>query len=174
MEYDVCRGDVFYIEKGSSYGSEQQAGRPAIVVSNNWNNKHSSVVEVVYLTTAPKTQLPTHCVINSTGVSSVALCEQVHSVCKERIQGYRATITDDEMKELDECLAISLGLDKVDAKMDKAEPVVEVKPEEEKKPEVPVVKTEEVVSEELISLRAENRLLKEQYERLLMRLLPTV
>lgn len=55
------RGEIFYIERaGDSYGSEQQAGRPAIVVSNDKNNEYSSTLEVVYLTTQPKTeQLPT-------------------------------------------------------------------------------------------------------------------
>lgn len=48
---DIKRGDIWYIESGYSVGSEQRAGRPAIVVSNNRNNQYSGTVEVVYLTT---------------------------------------------------------------------------------------------------------------------------
>ena len=48
------RGDIFYIARGgAATGSEQYADRPAIVVSNNECNKHSSVIEVVYITTQP-------------------------------------------------------------------------------------------------------------------------
>ena len=37
-----------------SIGSEQRADRPAIIISNDRNNNHSSVYEVVYMTTQPK------------------------------------------------------------------------------------------------------------------------
>lgn len=50
------RGEIYYIE--STYretGSEQRGGRPAVIVSNDKNNENSEVVEVVYMTTKPKT-----------------------------------------------------------------------------------------------------------------------
>lgn len=64
---DIKRGEMFYISRGgASYnGSEQHADRPAVVVSNNKNNENSNVVEVVYMTTQPKTDLPTHVTIRS-------------------------------------------------------------------------------------------------------------
>ena len=55
------RGEIYYIE--STYretGSEQRGGRPAVIVSNDKNNENSEVVEVVYMTTKPKNDLPTH------------------------------------------------------------------------------------------------------------------
>ena len=58
---DIRRGEIFYIARGgATNGSEQFADRPAVVVSNDENNKHSGVIEVVYMTTQPKTDLPTH------------------------------------------------------------------------------------------------------------------
>ena len=78
-------------EGGASYnGSEQHADRPAVVVSNNKNNENSNVVEVVYMTTQPKTDLPTHVTIRSTGRISTVLCEQVYSVSTERVGTYIA------------------------------------------------------------------------------------
>ena len=56
MEIEIKRGDILYIDKHPVVGSEQQAGRPAIIVSNEKNNRHSSTVEVVYLTTQPKVE----------------------------------------------------------------------------------------------------------------------
>lgn len=53
------RGEIYYIE--STYretGSEQRGGRPAVIVSNDKNNENSEVVEVVYMTTKPKNDLP--------------------------------------------------------------------------------------------------------------------
>ena len=41
----IKRGDIYYIESGyATVGSEQRPGRPAIVVSNDRNNEHSSTL----------------------------------------------------------------------------------------------------------------------------------
>lgn len=105
------RGDIFYIARGgATTGSEQYADRPAIIVSNNECNKHSNVIEVVYITTQPKEDLPTHVTIRSTGRISIALCEQVSSVSTERVNNYIGRVTDQEMENIDIALMISLGL----------------------------------------------------------------
>lgn len=106
------RGEIFYIERaGDSYGSEQQAGRPAIVVSNDKNNEYSSTLEVVYLTTQPKTELPTHIDIRSTKKNSIALCEQVHTVSVQRVGDFVGNCSEYEMQMIDAALLISLGID---------------------------------------------------------------
>ena len=46
---DFVRGSIWYVESGYSTGSEQRPGRPAIIVSNDANNKHSSTVEMVVM-----------------------------------------------------------------------------------------------------------------------------
>ena len=84
--------------------------RSAVIVSNNTNNKHSGVYEVVYMTTQPKTDLPTHFIIASALKPSTVLCEQISSVYEERIGEWIGTLTPDEMKTLDQCLAVSIGI----------------------------------------------------------------
>ena len=77
---DVKRGEIYYISRGGyNTGSEQQADRPGVIVSNDKNNKNSQTLEVVYLTTQPKNELPTHCTIRSTGRVSTVLYEQIHT-----------------------------------------------------------------------------------------------
>lgn len=111
----IKRGDIYYIrDTRQSTGSEQRADRPAVIVSNNTNNKHSGVFEVVYMTTQPKTDLPTHFIIASALKPSTVLCEQISSVYEERIGEWIGTLTPDEMKTLDQCLAVSIGI-KADA-----------------------------------------------------------
>lgn len=54
---DVKRGEIYYISRGGyNTGSEQQADRPGVIVSNDKNNKNSQTLEVVYLTTQPKNE----------------------------------------------------------------------------------------------------------------------
>ena len=110
---DIKRGEMFYISRGgASYnGSEQHSDRPAVVVSNNKNNENSNVIEIVYMTTQPKTDLPTHVTVRSTGRISTVLCEQVYSVSTERVGTYIGECTDKEMENIDIALMISLQLD---------------------------------------------------------------
>lgn len=97
-------------EGGATNGSEQFADRPAVVVSNDENNKHSGVIEVVYMTTKPKTDLPTHVTVRSTGRLSTVLCEQVSSVSTDRVNNYIGQVSEQEMKNIDIALMISLQL----------------------------------------------------------------
>jgi len=97
-------------EGGATNGSEQFADRPAVIVSNDENNKHSGVVEVVYLTTQPKTDLPTHVIIRSTGRTSTVLCEQITSVSVDRVNNYIGQVSEQEMKSIDIALMISLAI----------------------------------------------------------------
>ncbi len=106
-------------EGGATSGSEQFADRPAVVVSNDENNKHSGVIEVAYLTTAPKTDLPTHVIIRSTGRTSTVLCEQVTSVSVDRVNNYIGQVSEQEMKNIDIALMISLAIGE-DTKSSKA------------------------------------------------------
>ena len=112
---NIRRGDIYYVrEIKDAVGSEQKANgrsRPAIVISNNVGNKHSKIKQVVYITTKNKNAIPTHVLINSAKYTSIAICEQIFSVSDERIGKYIGHCTEDEMKELDKALMISIGLD---------------------------------------------------------------
>ena len=110
MKVEIKRGDIFYISREETVGSEQHAGRPAIIVSNPVCNEHSPVVEVVFLTCQRKKPMPTHVRIESVGRRSTALCEQITSVDVSRIGDYKGHVTDDEMREIDTALMCSLGL----------------------------------------------------------------
>lgn len=105
------RGEIYYIAPSPAVtGSEQVGGRPGIIVSNDIGNKHSAVVEVVYTTTQIKRPLPTHVEITSTPRKSLALCEQIITVAKQRVGEYVGKLSEKEMELVNRALAISLGL----------------------------------------------------------------
>jgi mRNA-degrading endonuclease toxin of MazEF toxin-antitoxin module len=81
-----------------------------VVVSNDTGNRHAPVVEVVYLTTKRKTEIPTHVYINSAERPSIALCEQIVTVCKSRLERYMGSVTVAEMRRIDRALTTSLGI----------------------------------------------------------------
>ena len=108
---EIYRGDIFFVRKGGyNTGSEQNHGRPAVVVSNEKANQFSSVIEVVFLTSAEKAKwLPTHVDVICQ-IPSVALCEQITSISKSRLGEFVRSCTDSEMKKIDEALMVSLGI----------------------------------------------------------------
>lgn len=117
------RGQIYYIESNhQEIGSEQRASRPAVIVSNDKNNENSTTVEVVYMTTQPKNDLPTHVFIRSSLRPSTVLCEQIYSVSTERLDTYIGELTDRELQELDIALSISLGLDWMQSKTSRGVP----------------------------------------------------
>lgn len=125
----IRRGEVYYIDSGyMTTGSEQRPGRPAIVVSNDMNNEFSSTIQVVYLTTQPKTDLPTHVLISSLKRESIALCEQITAVAVERIGDYCGEVTDSEMAKIESAMLASLGI------QDLPEPNEETPPTPESRP----------------------------------------
>ena len=113
---EFYRGDIFYVHKlGGTVGTEQEAGRPAVIVSNNLGNKSSNSVTVVYLTTQDKKPLQTHCEVIAS-IQSTAMCETVTTVSKERLGNYVRTCSEREMKRIDECLMFALGLGDIEIK----------------------------------------------------------
>ena len=109
---EVLRGQVYYVMPTEpTIGSEMRPGRPAIVVSADWINATSSVVEVVYLTTQDKKEMGTHVRIEATGRESTALCEQISTVAIERLGSYCGCLDRYEMDAVDKALSESLCLD---------------------------------------------------------------
>lgn len=128
---DIRRGFIYYVyrdAKETETGCEQQSGRPAIIVSNNANNAYSRTVEVVYLTTKEKPDLPTHVTIRSSRKISIALCEQIFTVSIERIGDFIGCCSDAEMDSIDLALACSIG---ICLAPDRAEQAYELKPRSE-------------------------------------------
>jgi mRNA interferase MazF len=104
------RGEIYFIQRRDTVGSEIAKARPAVVVSDH--GQMSPIVSVVYLTTQPKRDLPSHAKIYATGIESTALCEQIDTISVALVGDYCGECTAEEMKRIDEALAVALGLKK--------------------------------------------------------------
>lgn len=112
MKHLIHYGDVFYIRKsGKETGSEQKAGRPAVVVSNDVNNRKAPTVNVVYLSDKDPCQV-THIWLPSRGRlrGSTATCEQVTTVSKLRIGDFITHLSVAEMNAISQGLRIQLNI----------------------------------------------------------------
>lgn len=107
------RGEIYWI-KPSPYreaiGHVQRPGRPGVIVSSDEINGKGYTYEIVYLTTQPKRDLPTHCTIRSSQEISTVLCEQIQTVSFEQLGDQLGTCTQEEMHAIESCMKISLGI----------------------------------------------------------------
>lgn len=151
MGQEIHRGDVFWIaDTQTEVGSEYTKTRPAVIVSNEANNRYSANLEIVWLTTANKKPLPTHVTLYSAPRVSVALCECVTTISKERLLEYYCTLTSEEMAHIDRAIRISLGL-----------------PETAEKPEKTAASEKTPDGLQLSNLRSDYQLLLKKHDALL-------
>lgn len=104
------RGEMYYISIPMNNGGEKKC-RPGIIVSNDDQNERDGLLEVVYLTTHPHEDLPTHVSIHSCDKPSTAQCEAVYSITRTRVGNYCGTCSSEEMAAIDAALLISLGIE---------------------------------------------------------------
>lgn len=153
---NIKRGEIYWISASpyrESIGHVQRANRPGIIVSSDNINKGITIHTVVYLTTTPRIQIPTHCIIRSAEQTSTALCEQITTVDETQIGNYIGKVTDEEMVTIENCLRIVLDLD-----------VTEVTITEEPEEEYEDYEQDDV---ELVKAQHEAKIYKELYEKLL-------
>ena len=109
------RGDVFLADLDPSFGSEQGGTRPVVILQNNIGNFHSPTLIVAPVTsnTGKKTNFPTHCRIEGRDglfLPSVVMLEQITTIDKHRLKGYLCRLNNEEMRDIDRAMEISLGL----------------------------------------------------------------
>ena len=112
FEREIHRGEIFYMTFKEQVGSEQQGGRPVIVVSNETCNKFSPTVTVVPLTTKDKKPLPTHVELNIEGlpVHGTILCEQVQTASQYKLSNYVGEVDHKTMKKIEKALCVQLDI----------------------------------------------------------------
>jgi mRNA interferase MazF len=108
------RGEIFLVNLGENEGSILNGIRPAVVVSNNMNNKHSTVIHVSPLTSSQtKTDIPVHVKISTNcGLKeeSIILTEQITTIdIRYGLLDYVGKIDEVTMKLVDKARNIQLG-----------------------------------------------------------------
>lgn len=155
----ITRGEIYYITSiHDTVGSEQRAGRPALIVSNNKGNQFSPIVEICYLTMKEKPPLPTHITIESGPCGgSIILCEQITTVSIERVGDFMCKLSDSTMDKVDRALMISLDLNPEMVTTD-----VKSVPSEDYEKFSAIEKENTSLKEDKISLEDENLNLKKE------------
>ena len=171
MSFSIRRGDIFYVHKfGIQVGSEEHTGRPGVVVSCDEGNRYSETVQVAFCTTQPKSNLPTHVEILSTGRASTVMCEQINTVSLERLGNYIGRCTAEEMRDIDIAVATALGLKKYPGLIERLK---EREQQVEKREAVVGKETDTKAALELATVKAERDTYRRLYEDLIRGFIPT-
>jgi len=108
------RGDIYFADLNPVIGSEQGGTRPVLIVQNDMGNKHSPTVIVAAITSnTEKVDLPTHIMIDDDcglNKKSIVLLEQIRTIDKKRISNRVGTLSERDLRKVDEALAISIGV----------------------------------------------------------------
>ncbi len=116
---EIKRNEIYYADLNPVKGSEQGGIRPVLVIQNDTGNKHSPTTIVAAITSKEeKAKLPTHVEVGSYGVErkSLALLEQIRTIDKSRLIKYVGELDGATVKEINEAIGISLGLNRAGVK----------------------------------------------------------
>lgn len=104
------RGEIYWIALDPAIGSEIRKTRPAVVISNDSCNRYGSRVVILPLTSNVQSLYPGEALLQVRGKPARALGDQIRSIDKSRLRSKIATVTGDELLEVERAVAITLGL----------------------------------------------------------------
>jgi len=98
------RGEIYRVNLEPTTGSEQQGiARPCVILTVTAFNKRLRTVGVIPLTSSPRALSPLIVPVPSAGKAhSMALCHQIRTIDKSRINKLMGTISLENMKTIEE------------------------------------------------------------------------
>jgi mRNA interferase MazF len=111
MSNQPKRGDIYWVSLDPTRGTEVNKTRPALILSNNSSNHHSSRVIIGPITRSVDKVYPFEVKINMPkGIISKVMLDQVRCVDKMRLGQKIHAISHEEMLEVDKALKVTFAL----------------------------------------------------------------
>ena len=112
---ELRRGDVVRVRLDPIEGSEQTGERPAVILSSDIINAHSSVLTVAAITSKKTERIfPFDALIEPPDggltMRSKVMLTQLRSIAKSRLLGYYGRVSESTMQEIEKALKVTVGL----------------------------------------------------------------
>lgn len=107
----IYRGDVYWVNFDNIYKNtkhHQKGTRPCIIISNNYNNRNCSTVQVIPTTTAYD-GLPQHKYVYINNILNYVLPEHITTINKSDLLLKYSIISKSQFKYVNEAIDIQLG-----------------------------------------------------------------
>lgn len=115
---EVKRGQVYWVQQEICDEYETAKFRPAVILTRDNYANTNNVVQVVYLTTQPRTG-DMHPDVWSTGKKSWALCDKIDAISKHDLDRYVCTMTEHEMSKMEAAICRVLGMAPATSQLEK-------------------------------------------------------
>ena len=108
------RGEIYLVCLDPTVGSEINKTRPAVIISNDINNKVAHTVTVIPITSNVQNIYPFEAFLPSedTGLvkNSKAKCNQIRTIDKKRLIRPLGRVSHERLEEIEKALLIHLGI----------------------------------------------------------------
>ena len=104
------RGDIYWVALDPTPGTEIRKTRPAVVVSNNSCNTYGARVVVLPITTNVSSLYPGEAAVEMNSRPCRVLGDQIRSIDKARLRAKLGALTDEELRDVDRALQVTLDL----------------------------------------------------------------
>ncbi len=109
------RGEIWFADLSPTRGSEITKRRPVLIVSNDANNRASSTITILPITSNVARVYPFEVFLASAESSlpkdSKIQAQQIRTIAKERITGNAAgKLSKEKLREVDAAISLHLGI----------------------------------------------------------------
>lgn len=104
------RGEIWWVDFGSSVGGEIRKQRPAVIVSNDAANEFLKRVQVIPLTRSIEKLYPSEAYVAFRGQQSKAMADQLTTVSKKRLVNKAGEVAPGDMEGIARAISVQLDL----------------------------------------------------------------
>ncbi len=104
------RGEIYWIKLDPTVGSEIQKTRPAVVISNDSQNKISQRIIIAPITSSVKSIFPFEVRITINDKDCKILLDQIRAIDKIRIAAFISELNNATMNKVNNAIKIALSL----------------------------------------------------------------
>jgi mRNA interferase MazF len=105
------RGEIWWVNLDPPTGSEIAKTRPCVVLTSDVLNQRRRTVVVVPLSSSPDPAPPILVPVRCGGKDSVAVTDQIRAVSKQRLDRRMDSLSEEDLRSIEEAVREILGLD---------------------------------------------------------------